>query len=79
MAVALYIALTVFTRWEVAKAPGEKSLGAAVLFIAFGIPMFLSAGAGMLCWLAAVFLLANKRFRSPSLTETSHGVSPKHE
>jgi len=42
----LYVALEVSVAHEQALSPGEKSLGVAVLFMIFGIPMLLSAATG---------------------------------
>jgi hypothetical protein len=54
LSVLLYAALEFSSRWEQAKTPGEKNMGVAVLFMIFGIPMLISAAAGLLC-LSSVF------------------------
>jgi hypothetical protein len=62
LSVVLYVALELSSRWEQAKTPGEKNMGVAVLFMLFGIPMLISAAAGLLCLIVSVLTLAYKRF-----------------
>jgi hypothetical protein len=51
LSVVLYASLELSSRWEQAKTPGEKNMGVAVFFMIFGIPMLISAAAGVLCLL----------------------------
>jgi hypothetical protein len=62
LSVVLYAALEFSTRWEQAKAPGQKNMGVAVLFMIFGIPTLISAAAGLLCLLAGALAFALGRF-----------------
>ena len=62
LSVVLYVALELSSRWEQAKTPGEKNMGVAVLFMLFGIPMLISAAAGLLCLIVSVLTFAYRRF-----------------
>ncbi len=62
LSVVLYMALELSSRWEQAKTPGEKNIGVAVLFMLFGIPMLISAAAGLLCLIVSVLTFAYRRF-----------------
>ena len=48
LSVVLYASLELASRWEQAKTPGEKNMGVTVLFMIFGIPILISAAAGVL-------------------------------
>jgi hypothetical protein len=52
------------SRWEQAKTPGEKNMGVAVLFMAFGIPMLISGLSGLLCLMVSILMFAYRRFCS---------------
>jgi hypothetical protein len=41
LSAVLFVALELSSRWEQAKTPGEKNMGVAALFMAFGIPMVI--------------------------------------
>ena len=62
LSVLLYAALEFSSRWEQAKTPGEKNMGVAVLFMIFGIPILISAGAGVLCLLVGALAFVHVRF-----------------
>jgi hypothetical protein len=62
LSVVLYAALELSSRWEQDKTPGEKSMGVAVLFMMFGIPMLVSAAAGLLCVVVGALAFAYGRF-----------------
>jgi hypothetical protein len=60
--VVLYASLEVASRWEQAKTPGEKNMGVAVLFMIFGMPILISAAAGVLCLLVGTSAFVHVRF-----------------
>jgi len=62
LSVALYASLELSSRWEQAKTPGEKSMGVAVFFMIFAIPMLISAAAGVLCLLVGALAFVYVRF-----------------
>jgi hypothetical protein len=62
LSVLLYAALEFSSRWEQAKTPGEKNMGVAVFFMIFGIPMLISAAAGVLCLLVGALAFVHVRF-----------------
>ena len=62
LSVVLYASLALASRWEQAKTPGEKNMGVAVLFMIFGIPILISAGAGVLCLLVGALAFVHVRF-----------------
>ena len=62
LSAVLYVALELSSRWEQAKTPGEKNMGVAVLFMLFGIPMLISAAAGLLCLIVSVLAFAYRQF-----------------
>jgi hypothetical protein len=62
LSVVLYASLEVASRWEQAKTPGEKNMGVAVLFMIFGIPILISAAAGVLCLLVGTLAFVYVRF-----------------
>ena len=62
LSVVFYVALELSSRWEQAKTPGEKNMGVAVLFMLFGIPMLISAAAGLLCLIVSVLTFAYRQF-----------------
>ena len=62
LSVLLYVALEFSSRWEQAKTPGEKNMGVAVLLMIFGVPMLISAAAGLLCLLVGALTFAHGRF-----------------
>jgi len=61
LSVVLYAVLELSSRWEQAKTPGEKNMGVAVLFMLFGIPMLISAAAGLLCLIGCALTIAYRR------------------
>jgi hypothetical protein len=62
LSVVLYASLELSSRWEQAKTPGEKNMGVAVLFMIFGIPILISAAAGVLCLLVGALAFVHVRF-----------------
>ena len=62
LSVLLYVALELSSSWEQAKTPGEKNMGVAVLFMLFGIPMLISAAAGVLCLMVSALTFAYRQF-----------------
>jgi hypothetical protein len=49
----LYLGLHVTTKWEQAQSPGQKNLGVAVLFLMFGIPALVCAGAAAISFVVS--------------------------
>jgi hypothetical protein len=59
--VVLYASSELASRWEQAKTPGEKNMGVAVLFMIFGVPIMISAAAGVLCLLVGALAFVHVR------------------
>ena len=49
----LYLGLQLTTNWEQAQSPGQKNLGVAVLFMMFGIPALVCAGAAVISFVVS--------------------------
>ena len=49
----LYLGLQLTTNWEQAQSPGQKNLGVAVLFMMFGVPALVSAGAAVISFVVS--------------------------